>query len=143
MTPIRSRTLTRARIEIIPLIDVIFFLLATFVLFTLSLNRISNIEVTLPITRPIPTPSDDPPVNVTVSANEALSWNGTPIAASELPGRLAHLRETHPDPRILIGGDIHARYGTAVAVLDAVRASGISRVSFETRTRPPGAETAP
>ncbi len=29
----------KARIEIIPLIDVVFFLLATFVLFTLSLNK--------------------------------------------------------------------------------------------------------
>ena len=38
----------RARIEIIPLIDVIFFLLATFVLFTLSLNKSNGITVTLP-----------------------------------------------------------------------------------------------
>ena len=38
----------KARIEIIPLIDVIFFLLATFVLFTLSLNRIQSVPITLP-----------------------------------------------------------------------------------------------
>ncbi len=38
----------KARIEIIPLIDVVFFLLATFVLFTLSLQRISSVDVTLP-----------------------------------------------------------------------------------------------
>ncbi len=37
----------KARIEIIPLIDVIFFLLATFVLFTLSLNRIQSVPVDL------------------------------------------------------------------------------------------------
>ena len=35
----------KARIEIIPLIDVVFFLLATFVLFTLSLQRISAVDV--------------------------------------------------------------------------------------------------
>lgn len=34
----------RARIEIIPLIDVIFFLLATFVLFTLSLNKSNGVR---------------------------------------------------------------------------------------------------
>ena len=39
----------RARLEIIPLIDVIFFLLATFVLFTLSLNRSGGLPVTLPV----------------------------------------------------------------------------------------------
>ncbi len=38
----------RARIEIIPLIDVIFFLLATFVLFTLSLNKSNGVKVVLP-----------------------------------------------------------------------------------------------
>ena len=38
----------RARIEIIPLIDVIFFLLATFVLFTLSLNKTGGLSVMLP-----------------------------------------------------------------------------------------------
>jgi biopolymer transport protein ExbD len=38
----------KARIEIIPLIDVIFFLLATFVLFTLSLNKITALETVLP-----------------------------------------------------------------------------------------------
>ena len=48
----------RARIEIIPLIDVIFFLLATFVLFTLSLNKIASIDVNLPIPAP---PSATPP----------------------------------------------------------------------------------
>ena len=42
----------KARIEIIPLIDVIFFLLATFVLFTLSLNKIAAITVVLPKASP-------------------------------------------------------------------------------------------
>lgn len=137
MTPIRSRTLARARIEIIPLIDVIFFLLATFVLFTLSLNRISNIEVTLPVTRPLGSiVPDESLTTVTVTANGALSWNGAPIAPSELAGRFEYLRETHADPRVLIGGDVHARYGSAVAVLDAARGAGIRTVSFETRARP-------
>ena len=36
----------KARIEIIPLIDVIFFLLATFVLFTLSLNKSEGVGLT-------------------------------------------------------------------------------------------------
>ena len=40
----------KARIEIIPLIDVIFFLLATFVLFTLSLNKSEGVSVSLPET---------------------------------------------------------------------------------------------
>jgi biopolymer transport protein ExbD len=42
----------KARIEIIPLIDVVFFLLATFVLFTLSLNKIQAVPLNLPVANP-------------------------------------------------------------------------------------------
>ena len=53
-TRIQLRPRKKARIEIIPLIDVIFFLLATFVLFTLSLNRIQSVPVDLPFAGPPP-----------------------------------------------------------------------------------------
>ena len=51
----------KARIEIIPLIDVIFFLLATFVLFTLSLNRIQSVPVDLPFASDRPLDQPDQP----------------------------------------------------------------------------------
>jgi len=138
MTPPRPRTLTRARIEIIPLIDVIFFLLATFVLFTLSLNRIGSLELTLPkstIERPDPVID---PVVISVSAQGALFWDGLPLDPAGLRTRLELLRENQPDPRVLIAGDVHASYGAAVQVLDTVRAAGIEKVSIETRVRPSG-----
>jgi len=65
MPVIKRRTLKKARIEIIPLIDVIFFLLATFVLFTLSLNRIAAITIDLPKAVP-PDPTKEPPPIVTI-----------------------------------------------------------------------------
>ena len=51
-TKIKVTVRKKARIEVIPLIDVIFFLLATFVLFTLSLNRIQSVPVDLPVAAP-------------------------------------------------------------------------------------------
>ncbi len=135
MTPLRTHTLTRARVEIIPLIDVIFFLLATFVLFTLSLNRISSIPLTLPETSVNPLPAM-PPVVVAISAGDALFWEGVPIAEPELHHRLALLGESELEPRVLIAGDAHASYRAAIRVLDAVRAAGIDKVSVETRVRP-------
>lgn len=49
MTKIPSpRSNKRARIEIIPLIDIIFFLLATFVMVSLSMVQNRGIPVTLP-----------------------------------------------------------------------------------------------
>lgn len=135
MTTPRSRTLTRARIEIIPLIDVIFFLLATFVLFTLSLNKIGSIELTLPVSHPIDGPVLEP-VSLTLGAADEIRWDGVPITMDELPGRLLLLRETNPTARVLIAGDRFASYASAVRVLDTVRAAGIDKVSIETRVRP-------
>lgn len=138
MTPLRTRTLTRARIEIIPLIDVIFFLLATFVLFTLSLNKIAGIELILPDSPPIKNIEIPDPVIIAVSANGSMFWDATPIEPATLTSRLALLRESHPDPRVMIAGDIHASYGAAVLVLDEVRAAGIEKVTIATRVRPAG-----
>jgi len=58
---IQLRPRKKARIEIIPLIDVIFFLLATFVLFTLSLNRIQSVPVDLPFASPNDNPNPSSP----------------------------------------------------------------------------------
>jgi biopolymer transport protein ExbD len=129
----------KARIEIIPLIDVIFFLLATFVLFTLSLDRIGSIGVTLP---KVPIPPTPPPsetiVYLQASDEGTLYWkqglNGTPelISLAELPARLSEYKHRVADPRILVRGDMRAKLGPAVMVLDEVRSAGISQVSIET-----------
>src|ERR1700740_1661132 len=76
----------KARIEIIPLIDVIFFLLATFVLFTLSLNRIVSVPVTLPPAHANPGPPDPDMVTLQMSGGSTAYWRvGT--GGSELIGQ--------------------------------------------------------
>lgn len=129
-----------ARIEIIPLIDVIFFLLATFVLFTLSLNRIQAIEMTLPKAVPV-TPQnddDDKPITLQVSDNGNYYWNQELVAFAEVQYRLTNYKAEEPNPRVLLTSDDLAKYGDTIKVLDAVRAAGINQVSFETVYRPTG-----
>jgi len=86
----------KARIEIIPLIDVIFFLLATFVLFTLSLSRIQSLPIQLPVAAPPhrPDPNDDM-VTLQVSDAGTYYWNREPIMASEIAPRLVRTRLSH------------------------------------------------
>lgn len=138
-TRIKLRSRKKARIEIIPLIDVIFFLLATFVLFTLSLNRIQSVDVNLPITtgKP-PPPGDEAPVTVQVSDGGNIYWNRELIDIDDLPSFLINYQRTSKNPRIMVAGDDKARWGVTVAVLDEVRKSGIPKVSMETRTRDTG-----
>src|SRR4051794_17368774 len=116
----------KARIEIIPLIDVIFFLLATFVLFTLSLNRIMSVPVNLPIAQPptTPTPPDEDAVTIQVSDQGTCYWNQGAAGRSglinlgEIAGRIAHYKTQVGEPRILITGDTHAKFGITVQILD-------------------------
>ena len=138
-TKIKVRPRKKARIEIIPLIDVIFFLLATFVLFTLSLKRIQSLPVDLPVAAP-PRPDQPKDENVTiqVSGEGAIFWNRELIDMGELPSRIAYYKTQTETPRILIAGDEKARFGATVAVLDEVRRAGIDKFSVETRTRPTG-----
>lgn len=132
----------KARIEIIPLIDVIFFLLATFVLFTLSLKKLEVIDVRLPDTGP---PGEEPTMAfIQTVEGGVLYWKvgaesqAELISSAELPLRLAHYKRSVSLPRVFIRGDGKAKFGTAVWVLDEVRLAGIKEVSVETRASPAG-----
>ncbi|MGD1030944.1 MAG: biopolymer transporter ExbD [Opitutaceae bacterium] len=130
----------RARIEIIPLIDVIFFLLATFVLFTLSLNRSNGITVTRP-----PSETGEPRdpagwATVSVTATGTVAWDKDPITLDEFLNRLKifHLQHPEPDAHILINGDADAMWSTAYYVFDEARKAGIQKVLIETESRSGG-----
>jgi biopolymer transport protein ExbD len=127
----------KARIEIIPLIDVIFFLLATFVLFTLSLDKIKAIDVTLPVGIDGP-PGPDETLFIQTSEHGTYYWKigaKTPpeaITAAELGPRLEDYKRGFATPRVLVRGDGKAKLGAAIYALDEVRKAGIKEVSVET-----------
>jgi biopolymer transport protein ExbD len=129
----------RARVEIIPLIDVIFFLLATFVLFTLSMNKILSLPATLPAGQVDMGLTEDRTVYLQTSEPGACYWRigreGTPefITREEIRPRLEdYKRQLKELPRVVIRGDRTARLGAAVAVLDEVRKAGIGQIAVET-----------
>lgn len=137
----------KARIEIIPLIDVIFFLLATFVLFTLSLNKIASLPVDLPVANPTPRPPDpnDPTIYLQVSEQDNVFWKQGVKSSSELISigeirlRLGEYKNRlGNDARVLIQGDNGAKFGAAVRALDEVRRANIDQVSVQTTVQPTG-----
>ncbi len=128
----------KARIEIIPLIDVIFFLLATFVLFTLSLNRSDGVSgIMLPASE-----TGEPKAvregTVTISVTEAgtIAWNKDYISLAEFIDRLKTFKVAEPDGKILINGDENALFQQVRYVVDEVRKAGIRKVLIDTRIRP-------
>jgi len=122
----------KARIEIIPLIDVIMFLLATFVLFTLSMNKTKNIVMNMP-GAPGPATEGTPPVTVSVDVNGDYFWNKERITYDDLLVRLNGLRQQDADPKVVVIGEEGAQFGKALTVVDEARNAKIFKVSFNTK----------
>jgi len=131
----------RARIEIIPLIDVIFFLLATFVLFTLALNKSNGPRVNLPEAQTGEPRDPSDTATVTVMEDGTIAWNKDPITMEDFLGRLRIFHNEHPEPdaHILINGDAEAQFGVAVYVLNEASKAGVHKVLIETHARHKGA----
>lgn len=128
----------KARIEIIPLIDVVFFLLATFVLFTLSLNKSGGVHVILPQSGTGEARDPNGAVTISVTQEGTLAWDKDPISLDEFITRLQTYKQIETNPRVLINGDENALFAQARYVFDEVRKAGINKVLIETRLRPPG-----
>jgi biopolymer transport protein ExbD len=127
----------RARIEIIPLIDVIFFLLATFVLFTLSLNKSAGLHVALPTSETGEPRDPSGSATITITDEGTLAWDKEPVTLEDFINRLQAFHTLHPDDaRILINGDTEATFSSVIYVFDEVRKAGITKVLIETTVKP-------
>lgn len=139
-SPVQRR---RARIEIIPLIDIVFFLLATFVMVSLSMVKNQGISVNLPAAS-TSTPQDRKVfTTLTVTEEGFLYLDKEKISLTDLPARLKRMKQSEPDLKIFIHGDEKAYFGSAVQVLDEVRKLGISKVALQTGVQPGGAPAQP
>jgi biopolymer transport protein ExbD len=128
----------KARIEIIPLIDVIFFLLATFVLFTLSLNKTDGVKVVLPNSSTGEARDTRNTATVTVTEQGTIAWNKDFVDLGEFLNRLKAFKQTNPEGRILINGDDNALFNAAIYVFDEARKAGFEKILIETKVKAAG-----
>jgi biopolymer transport protein ExbD len=121
----------KARIEIIPLIDIMFFLLAAFMLVSLTMINMKGIEVNLP-TATSAQPNSKPNFNmVSIDALMDIYFEKEKVPRQEVLARFQKLYETNHDVRIFIRADKDATYETVVFVLDKARTAGIQKVGLE------------
>ena len=123
----------KPRIEIIPLIDIIFFLLATFVMISLSMVKNQGLNVNLPTAHSGSPQDRNDSVTITVLGAEELYLEHEKIDAAALPVRLQQLKTANPNIKVFINGDSKASFENAVKVLDEVRMAGITKVSIQTK----------
>ena len=125
----------KARIEIIPLIDIVFFLLATFVMVSMAMIKNQGVSVNLPVASTSAPQERKEYTAITVTAAGDFYFNKEAVTLEQIVERLTALKSSQPDPRVFINGDQKAEFGKAIAVLDAVRKLGISKVAIQTTSK--------
>ncbi len=126
-----SRTRKRGRIEIIPMIDVMFFLLATFMLASLAMQNLHSLPVNLPEGEAEAMPASHP-LTLTVTRDGRLLVNETPATLATLADTLRPLvagaRRT-----VIVNADSDAPNGVVVQAMLRGRAAGADRFLFAVR----------
>lgn len=120
-----------ARIEIVPLIDIMFFLLASFMLVSLSMVNLKSVKVNLPTATTAIGDSKKDIADISIDSRNNVFLDKKAIGDNELTAALQTAQRENPKLRVFISGDKNARHGAVIRVLDLVRAAGIDRVAFE------------
>ncbi|SDR49531.1 outer membrane transport energization protein ExbD [Paraburkholderia fungorum] len=118
----------KARIEIIPMIDIMFFLLVFFIMITLHMIPNAGLRTQLPSsasTQALPPAK----VMVTLDDDGAMSVDGKVLSASALTAMLA-ARADVAHTSVTIAGSKVAQIQKLVAVMDACRAAGVSQIAL-------------
>jgi biopolymer transport protein ExbD len=129
----KSRAFRRGRIEIIPMIDVMFFLLATFMLASLTLQNLHSMPVDLPQGRAqqLEAPKR---ITLTVSKDARLFLDEAPVALDDLATALRPLlRGPGTSPSIVIAADNQAPNGVVVQAMLRAREAGAEHFLFAIR----------
>jgi biopolymer transport protein ExbD len=117
----KSREFKKGRIEIIPMIDVMFFLLATFMLASLSMQNLNSLPVSLPQGKAEKL-STATPVTLTLTRERQLYINKTAVTLDTLAGTVKPLLGTEGD--LIISADNDAPQGLVVQAMMRARSAG-------------------
>ena len=129
---LRRRDRKRARIEIVPMIDVVFFLLIFFMMASLSMTVYRGLPVNLPRASTGTTPPAETAA-ITVARDGQAYLDRQPVTRATLGERLRGLVGANREVAIVITADEAVAHGRVVEVLDEVRTAGVTRMAIAIR----------
>lgn len=119
----------KARIEIVPMIDTVFFLLVFFMMSTLSMTVYRGLPVNLPQATS-GQPARDENAAVTVARDGTTYLNKRIVAPERLAAELKSLVQSDPGVVVVISADEDVNHGRVVGVMDAARSAGVARLAI-------------
>ena len=121
----RARQVKKGRIEIIPMIDVMFFLLATFMLASLSMQNLHSLPINLPQGHAAPMPAQAKnTVTLTVTQEGKIFLDKTPVTMEELASTLKPML-TGTESNIIVAADSAATNGVTIQAMLKAREAGV------------------
>jgi biopolymer transport protein ExbD len=130
----RKGNLKKARIEIIPMIDTIFFLLVFFMISTLSMARFTGVQVNLSKAASGSQPPTETVV-ISLTKEEQLFFNKTQVSRDALLQSLRAELAKNPELLVVINADDGVQHGRVVEIMDDARQTGVSKLSVAVRPR--------
>jgi biopolymer transport protein ExbD len=133
---LRRRPPRKARIEIIPMIDTVFFLLVFFMMASLSMTVHGGIPVNLP--KAARAEAARAPVAISIARDGVVYLEREPIEPAQLTARLLARARGEPDLAAVIEADTEVRHGRVVDVMDAIRLAGVGKLAIAVSPREAG-----
>src|ERR1700730_14331430 len=126
-------TKKHARIEIIPLIDIMFFLLASFMMVSLSQTHMKGIRVNLPSANTPPQPPDKPKdyVSIRVTEGGLVYFDNVMVLTDDILPKLYKLHEQNPDVKVSLSAEQMAMHGDVITLLDKIRLAKITKIGYQ------------
>lgn len=131
----RTRLRKKARIEIIPMIDTMFFLLVFFMVATMSMTVTRGLPVNLPKSGTGKKEELKDSRSITISKAGLIYLDKNEIKKEELFKSLNRDFSSNPEMLVIINADEEVSHGKVVEVMDTVKLSGITRLAIATKPR--------
>lgn len=135
------RTQKRPRLEIIPFIDIMFFLLATFMMVSINMIMNKGIDVNLPSASSATEQKDNPDhLTISISREGLLYLGKETVSAEELLVRMRSFKREKPEGRMILQADGEAPFRMVMKVMDEARLNGLKKFFIRTRQHESGTE---
>jgi biopolymer transport protein ExbD len=131
---IQRRTIKKARIEIIPMIDTIFFLLVFFMISSLSMAQYKGMPVNLPkaaFGQPAPAES----AAITINKDHQFFLDKLAVDQATLGERLRAQIAKNPELLVVINADDGVEHGHVVEVMDIARGANVAKMAIAVKPK--------
>lgn len=119
---------------IIPMIDIIFFLLVFFMISTMTMVQQNTFKVGLPQASSAQLDMTQH-VNVTVMLDGSVAFNKETMDTEQLVRRTQIELQRNPDLQVILNGDKDVNYGQVIATFDALKQAGVKKLSIAVEKR--------